>query len=170
MTNPPPRVDGKSLLELFRHYLREHNLPVTHQREAIAKIVFFSDDHLSVGDLETELERLEIDVGKATVYRTLDILKAAGLIQEHDFGEGFKRFEPLAEQSHHEHLICLDCGKVVEFSNERIERMKALITEEYGFRHHHHRLEIYGTCSDCQHKDANTLSRGIREDLLNRDQ
>lgn len=157
MTDQPRRVDGKSLLELFRHYLREHYLPVTHQREAIAKIVFFSDDHLSVGDLEGQLAEAGVRVGKATIYRALDLLKAAGLIQEHDFGEGFKRFEPLAAQSHHEHLICLDCGKVVEFSNERIERMKALITEEYGFRHHHHRLEIYGTCSDCQRKDAVTL-------------
>jgi Fur family ferric uptake transcriptional regulator len=160
MTNSPPRVDGKALLELFQHYLREHNLPVTHQREAIARIVFFSEDHLSVGDLEKHLAELEIDVGKATVYRTLDLLKAAELIQEHDFGEGFKRFEPLAAQSHHEHLICLDCGKVVEFSNERIERMKALITEEYGFRHHHHRLEIYGACSECQQKDAQVLRAG----------
>ena len=164
MTNQPPKVDGKALLELFQHYLREHNLPVTHQREAIARIVFFSDEHLSVGDLEEKLVQLEVDVGKATVYRTLDLLKSAGLLQEHDFGEGFKRFEPLAAQSHHEHLICLDCGKVVEFSNERIERMKALITEEYGFRHHHHRLEIYGACRDCQRKDAQILKNGTAGD------
>lgn len=169
MTDPPPRVDGKSLLELFRHYLREHYLPVTHQREAIAKIVFFSDDHLSVGDLEARLAEAGVQVGKATIYRALDLLKAAGLIQEHDFGEGFKRYEPLAAQSHHEHLICLDCGKVVEFSNERIERMKALVTEEYGFRHHHHRLEIYGTCSDCQRKDAVTLRNATRSGGAERD-
>ncbi|MFQ5551070.1 MAG: Fur family transcriptional regulator [Gemmatimonadales bacterium] len=158
MTTPPPKVDGKALLEVFRHYLRDHNLPVTHQREAVAKTIFFSDEHLSVADLEKELKAIGVTVGKATVYRTLDLLLQAGVVQEHDFGEGFKRYEPQAAQSHHEHLICLDCGKVVEFSNERIERMKALIAEEYGFRHHHHRLEIYGICGDCQKRDAVTLS------------
>jgi len=162
MTSPPPRVDGQALQEVLRRYLRDHSLPVTHQRESIAAAVFFSDAHLSVGDIERSLRARGVRAGKATVYRTLDLLIGAGLVQEHDFGEGFKRYEPLAAQSHHEHLICLNCGKVVDFSSERIERMKSLIADEHGFRHHHHRLEIYGICRDCQRRDAVTLeTRGI---------
>lgn len=157
MTSPPPKVDGKALLELFRRYLRDHNLPVTHQREAVAETLFFAGEHLSVGDLERALRTRDVRIGKATVYRTLDLLREAGLVQEHDFGEGFKRYEPLAAQSHHEHLICMECGKVVEFSSERLERLKALIAEEHGFRHHHHRMEIYGICRACQQRDADTL-------------
>ena len=157
MTSPPPKIDGKALLEVLRRYLRDHNLPVTHQREAVAAAVFFSDAHLSVGDIERLLRERGVKAGKATVYRTLELLTKAGLVQEHDFGEGFKRYEPLEARTHHEHLICLDCGKVVEFSNERIERMKALIADEHGFRHHHHRLEIYGICRECQRRDAVTL-------------
>lgn len=157
MTSPPPKVDGRALLELFRRYLRDHNLPVTDQREAVAETVFFASAHLSVGDIERELQRRGIHVGKATVYRALGLLTTAGLVQEHDFGEGFKRYEPLAAQSQHEHLICLACGKVVEFSSERLERMKVLIADEHGFRHHHHRLEIYGFCRTCQTHDAVTL-------------
>jgi len=157
MTSPPPKVDGSILLEMFRRYLRDHNLPVTQQREAVAGAVFFADAHVSVGDIERALREEKIAVGKATVYRTLGLLATAGLVQEHDFGEGFKRYEPLVARSHHEHLICLSCGKVVEFSSERLERMKALIAEEYGFRHHHHRLEIYGFCRECQMRDAATL-------------
>ncbi len=157
MTSPPPKVDGKALQELLRRYLRDHNLPVTHQREAIAAAIFFSGAHLSVGDIERVLRERGVAAGKATVYRTLELLVNAGLVQEHDFGEGYKRYEPVAAQSHHEHLICLNCGKVVEFSSERIERMKSLIADEHGFRHHHHRLEIYGICSDCQRRDAVTL-------------
>ena len=160
MTSPPPKIDGKALLEVFRRYLREHSLPITHQREAVARIVFFSDDHPSVSDVERRLQRGNVNIGKATVYRTLDLLVKAGVVREHDFGEGFKRYEALAAQSHHEHLICIECGKVVEFSSERIERMKVLIADEYGFRHHHHRLEIYGVCSDCQRRDAVTLETG----------
>ena len=157
MTSPPPKVDGKALQELLRRYLRDHNLPVTHQREAIAAAIFFSGAHLSVGDIERVLRERGVAAGKATVYRTLELLVNAGLVQEHDFGEGYKRYEPVAAQSHHEHLICLNCGKVVEFSSERIERMKSLIADEHGFRHHHHRLEIYGICGDCQRRDAVTL-------------
>ncbi|MBI4500735.1 MAG: transcriptional repressor [Gemmatimonadetes bacterium] len=140
-------------------------MPVTHQREAIAAAVFFSDAHLSVGDIERLLRERGVKAGKATVYRTLGLLAKAGLVQEHDFGEGFKRYEPLEARTHHEHLICLDCGKVVEFSNERIERMKALIADEHGFRHHHHRLEIYGICRECQRRDAVTLgTSGIQSE------
>lgn len=162
MTSPPPKIDGTALLEMFRSYLRDHNLPVTHQREAIAEIVFFGGAHLSVGDIERQLRTGGVAVGKATIYRTLDLLREAGLVAEHDFGEGFKRYEPRGAQTHHEHLICIDCGKVVEFSSERLERMKSLIADEYGFRHHHHRLEIYGVCRECQRRDAVALRTGAR--------
>lgn len=167
MTSPPPKVDGAALLDVFRRYLRDHNLPITQQREAIARTLFFSDEHLSVGDIELSLRSAGVQVGTATVYRTLELLSRAGLVQEHDFGEGFKRYEPLAAKSHHEHLICVECGRVVEFSSERLERMKSLISDEYGFRYHHHRLEIYGVCRGCQRHDAATLElqAGFREDV-----
>ena len=157
MTSPPPKRDASELVERFRGYMRDHNLPLTHQREAIASALFFSNDHLSVEDIEALLRSDDVRVGKATVYRTLDLLVRAGLVVEHDFGEGFKRYEPRSATSHHEHLVCLDCGKVVEFTSERIERMKALIADEHGFRHHHHRLEIYGLCRECQERAAATL-------------
>jgi len=157
MTSSPPKVVGQVLQEGLRRYLRDHSLPVTHQREAIAAAIFTANAHVSVGDIERSLRERGVAAGKATVYRTLDLLVRAGLVQEHDFGEGFKRYEPMVAESHHEHLICLNCGKVVEFSNDRIERMKQLIADQYGFRHHHHRLEIYGVCRDCQRRDAVAL-------------
>ncbi|MFQ5704102.1 MAG: Fur family transcriptional regulator [Gemmatimonadales bacterium] len=170
MTNPPPSVDGDALLEIFRRYLRDHNLPVTHQRVAIAEAVFFAKSHLSVGDLEALLSSGAIRIGRATIYRTLELMLEAGLIREHDFDEGFKRYEAVTAKGHHEHLICMDCGRVVEFSSERLERMKVLIAEEYGFRHHHHRLEIYGVCRECQGKDARLLRIGaIRDEETGRD-
>ena len=159
MTSPLRQVDGQALLEVFREYLRDHNLPVTHQREAVAAAVFFSDEHLSVGDIERLLsERGEL-VGRATVYRTLELLGKAGLVQERDFGEKFKRYEPRVDQRHHEHLICTGCGRVVEFSSDRLERMNALIAEQHGFHHHHHRLAIYGVCRSCQDNDLAIASR-----------
>lgn len=163
MTSPPPKVDGTALLETFRSYLRDHNLPITHQREVIAETIFFAEAHLSVGDVERALGARGVRVGKATVYRTLELLLDAGVIQEHDFGDGFKRYEAHAALSHHEHLICIECGKVVEFSSERLERMKSLIADEYGFRYHHHRLEIYGVCRSCQGRDAMTLEARTKQ-------
>ena len=86
MTSPPLKVDGNILLEMFRRYLRDHNLPVTQQREAVAGAVFFADAHVSVGDIERVLRDKKVAVGKATVYRTLSLLATAGLVQEHEFG------------------------------------------------------------------------------------
>lgn len=140
-------------MDAFRHHLRDRGLPVTQQREAVAAAVFFAERHVSVGDIEHALQRQSEHVGKATVYRTLELLQSAGLIQEHDFGEGFKRYEPLAARGYHEHLICLRCGRVEEFASERFDRMSALIADEHGFRHHHHRWEIYGVCPECQRRD-----------------
>ena len=140
------------LLDAFRRYLRERNLPVTAQRERVAEVVFAAGGHPSVDDIVARLRERGAHVGTATVYRTLDLLTESGMIVERDFGEGFKRYERMrgGGVQHHEHLICIRCGKVIEFTNERLERMKALIAEEYGFRHHHHRLEIFGTCPECQ--------------------
>lgn len=157
MTSPPPKVDGRQLLARFRRYIRDHGLPMTHQRDVVARAIFFGSGHLSADDIDRALQSQDVHVGKATVYRTLDLLLRAELIDEHDFGDGFKRYEPRGLHQHHEHIICRECGRVVEFTSDRIERMNVLIAEEYGFRHHHHRLEIYGVCRECQERDAAKL-------------
>jgi len=154
MTTPPPPADGAALMEAFRRHLRDRGVPVTQQRQAVAASVFFADRHVSVGDIEQALAERGDRVGKATVYRTLELLVSAGLIQEHDFGEGFKRYEPLAARGYHEHLICLRCGRVEEFASDRFDRMNVVIAEEHGFRHEHHRWEIYGVCPECQRRDS----------------
>jgi Fur family transcriptional regulator, ferric uptake regulator len=151
------KVDGAQLLERFRRYLTERTLPATQQRLAVAETVFFADEHLSADEVSRRVARRGVAVGTATIYRTLDLLVHAGLAREHDFGEGFKRYEPLAPGEVHEHCICSSCGRVTEFSNDRLERMIALLAEEVEFRPHHHRLEIYGLCRGCQ--QANPLAR-----------
>jgi Fur family ferric uptake transcriptional regulator len=151
------KVDGAKLLEQFRRYLAEHTLPATQQRLAVADAVFFADAHLSADEVSRRVAKRGVAVGTATIYRSLDLLVRAGLAKEHDFGEGFKRYEPLAPGEVHEHCICSACGRVTEFSNDRLERMIALLAEEVEFRPHHHRLEIYGLCRSCQ--QANPLAR-----------
>ena len=139
-----------SPLDAFRDYLRDHNLPVTAQRLAIAEVVLGSDRHLSAEEVARELARRGSAVGTATVYRTLEVLVRSGLVVERDFGEGFKRFEPARDVPHHEHLLCSVCGRVREFRDERLERMTVLIAEANGFARQRHRLVIYGVCGECQ--------------------
>lgn len=147
-------------IRLFGRYLREQGLPVTQQREAVAEVVFSSSDHLSVDDIEQQLRRDGERIGKATIYRTLDLLVRSRLVEEHDFGEGFKRYEHrLSREPVHEHLICLECGTVIEFRSAEIMGVEARVAAEHGFRPTRHRLEIYGLCSGCQEAGA-TLHEG----------
>lgn len=134
----------------FVAYLREQNLPVTAQRLAIAEALLTSERHLSAEEVAAEVARGGGRVGTATVYRTIDTLLASGLLVERDFGEGFRRFEPVRDVPHHEHLLCTVCGRVVEFRDERLERMTTLAAEARGYARQSHRLVIYGVCEGCQ--------------------
>lgn len=151
------RVEAAALLERFRRHLREHHQPVTRPRELVAQVLVLAEDHLSVEAIVRELKRQGEPVGTATVYRTLDLLVESGLVRAHDFGEGFKRYEPMAAQADHEHLICERCGRVVEFANERLERMLPILADEQGFQHRRHRLEIYGVCRECRQRELGPL-------------
>jgi len=151
------RGEGAALLERFRRHLRDRHLPVTRQRDLVARTVLTSDEHLSVETIQKRLKELGEHVGTATIYRTLDVLVRSGLVRAHDFGEGFKRYEPMPQQAHHEHLICLRCSRVVEFQNERLERMLPIIADEHAFQHQRHRVEIYGLCRECRRRDLGSF-------------
>jgi Fur family ferric uptake transcriptional regulator len=143
-------VASDDVIDAFRAYLREHNLPITAQRLAIADIILGSGSHLSAEDIMLELGARGASVGTATVYRTLEVLLRSGLVVERDFGEGFKRFEAARGIPHHEHLLCSICGRVTEFRDERLERMTMLIAEQHGYRRHGHRMVITGICESCR--------------------
>jgi len=136
--------------ESFRAFLREHNLPITAQRLAIADVVLGTQRHVSAEDVAQMLDERGASAGTATVYRTLEVLVRSGLVVERDFGEGFKRFEAARGIPHHEHLICSSCGRVTEFRDERLERMTTLLAEAHDFSRQRHRLVIYGLCGDCR--------------------
>lgn len=149
-------------IRLFGRYLREQGLPVTSQREAVAEVVFGSDGHLSVDEIEQHLRTRSHRIGKATVYRTLDLLVRSRLVEEHDFGEGFKRYEHrLSSQPVHEHLICVECGKVIEFRSHEIDTVEGRVRKELGFIPTRHRVEIYGLCRECHDAGATVGEDGI---------
>ena len=161
MSTPAP-YPVSPFIRLFGRYLREQKLPVTQQREAIAEVVFSSEAHLSVEEIEDRLREAGGRIGKATIYRTLDLLVKSELVEEHDFNEGFKRYEHrLSRQPEHEHLICLECGRVTEFKSGEIRQIKDRIATERGFRPVRHRLEIYGLCAACQEAGAVVRRGGL---------
>jgi Fur family ferric uptake transcriptional regulator len=161
---PTSRPDApEALLQRFTRYLRDRRLPLTRQRLQIARAVFDSREHPSVERIQHGLARQGLRVGTATVYRTLDLLVESGLVRQHDFGEGFRRFEAAPDRSHHEHLICQRCGRVVEFTNERLERMLEIVADEHAFLHRRHRIEVYGICTDCRGRDAASLQATVAQ-------
>lgn len=159
-----------SFTHLFRRYLRDQGLPVTQQREAIAAVVFSSTEHLSVEDIEGRLREQDERIGKATIYRTLEMLVKSGLVEEHDFGEGFKRYEHLfGQQPIHEHLICTNCSRVIEFQSPQVVRLQEETARQHGFLPTRHRLEIYGICAHCQALGVSPQNEGLTcpVDMLN---
>lgn len=163
----PPLGCAMLLMDLFRSYLHQRRLPLTHQREAIAMALFESERHLSVDDLSDLLRQRGEHVGKATIYRTLNLLVEGDLARELDFGEGFKRYEHQAGEARHDHLICTSCGKVVRFARPELERLQAEIADQLGFSAQSRRLKIYGLCAECRAagQDATDGSEGGESEL-----
>jgi len=154
--------EASPLIRLFGRFLRDAGLPVTSQREAVAAVVFAAEGHLSVDDIERELRARGERIGKATVYRTLDLLVRSRLVEEHDFGEGFKRYEHrLSSHPIHEHMICLECGKVEEFESNELFRVESKVRQEHGFTPVRRRLEIYGLCRACHEAGVELQLEGL---------
>ena len=155
-------ADTGPYLALFARYLREQGLPVTQQRMAVAEAVFSSSRHLSVEDLESDLRGAGLRLGKATIYRALDVLVRSGLVEEHDFGEGFKRYEHrLSRDPVHHHLVCTDSGEVIEFRSEELRRIVNETAARHGFRPTHHKLVIFGLSRSSQMSGADVKYHGI---------
>lgn len=151
-----------SYVHLFRRYLREQGLPVTQQREAVAQVVFESQGHLSVEEIEGKLRERGEKTGKATVYRTLEMLVASGLVAERDFGEGFKRYEHLFGQAPvHGHMICDECGDVNEIQEAELKRIQDRVAREAGFTPSRYRVEIYGLCLSCREAGHTVEWKGL---------
>jgi Fur family transcriptional regulator, ferric uptake regulator len=120
---------------------------MTEQRRTIARVLAEADDHPDVEELYRRASKVDERISISTVYRTMRLFQDAGIIERHDFREGRARFEPSPE-SHHDHLINLRTGDVVEFRSEEIERLQAEIARKLGYKLIDHRLELYAVPLD----------------------
>ncbi|HID0155833.1 TPA: Fur family transcriptional regulator [Campylobacter jejuni] len=148
-------VEYDVLLERFKKILRQGGLKYTKQREVLLKTLYHSDIHYTPESLYMEIKQAEPDlnVGIATVYRTLNLLEEAEMVTSISFGSAGKKYE-LANKPHHDHMICKNCGKIIEFENPIIERQQALIAKEHGFKLTGHLVQLYGVCGDCNNQKA----------------
>jgi Fur family ferric uptake transcriptional regulator len=130
---------AKSLEELCA----ERGMRMTDQRRVIAKIIEESEDHPDVEELHRRAVKVDAKISISTVYRTVKLFEDAGIIARHDFRDGRSRYETVPEE-HHDHLIDLKTGTVIEFRSAEIEALQERIAREHGFRLVEHRLELYG--------------------------
>ena len=130
-------------------YMAKRRLRSTEQRRLIIDTLFDTGEHVTLDGLLRQVRAVDSRVGYATVYRTMKLLADSGIVQEHKFGDGFTRYELVDEEHHHDHLICLECGKITEFEEPLIEELQARVAQRYGFTVKQHKHEIYGVCAEC---------------------
>ena len=139
--------------DLFKTRISEEGLKATKQREEILNIFLNSSGHKSLAQIYAQVAKTNPKIGYVTVYRTLKLLTQLGLATRRKFEDGETRYEPASEGSHHDHLICLDCGKIIEFEDPTLEALQKGIAQRYRFKISHHLMELYGRCEECRQKE-----------------
>ena len=150
MPSSPPKIDIHKRLDDFSHHLQKNGLKLTSQRVLVAKKIFTTNTHFTVDDLAESLKKKRAGISRATIYRIVSVMVAAGLLVEHNFGKSAKFYEHTYSQGHHDHIICLDCGRIEEFYDDKIEQLQLKISDHMGFELAHHSLNLYGSCRKLQ--------------------
>ena len=139
------------LLEKFQNLLKDNTLKFTKQRELVLKFLYENNGHFTPEDIYTQLKQQypDINIGIATVYRTLALLETSDIASSISFGAQGKKYE-LGLKKHHDHLICTKCGEIIEFYDETIEEKQEEIAKKFNFQMHDHSMKIVGLCENCQ--------------------
>jgi len=137
-----PAPDNPNLSRIERLCTR-HGLRMTGQRRTIARVLSDSHDHPDVEEVCRRANKIDTGISLSTVYRTLKLFAEKGILERHDFGAGRGRYEQVS-RDHHDHLIDIETGRVIEFRNEEIEKLQERIAREHGFELVGHKLELYG--------------------------
>ena len=125
----------------------EKNMKMTEQRRVIARVLSVSKDHPNVEEVHRRAIKIDARISIATVYRTVRLWEESGILDRHDFGDGRSRYEEVTDE-HHDHLIDIQSGEVIEFQNQKIEALQEEIAEKHGMKLVGHRLELYGVPLD----------------------
>jgi Fur family ferric uptake transcriptional regulator len=141
----------ENLKEKFKRKLAENNYKLTRQREIILETILENKNwHFTAEDLFEAVKKKDKDIGMATIYRSLELMHKLEIVNIHDFNEDSRIYELYLEESHHHHMICKNCGRLVEFSDEDIDYLESELEAKYGFKVTEHKLRFYGYCKDCK--------------------
>ncbi len=150
--------------ELFHRHIQKTGLKRTAQRDLILEVFLRTEEHLSSEDLYRLVQQEDSDIGQTTVYRTLKLLTDAGLAREVRFGDGRTRYEHNYKHPHHDHLICTNCGKTIEFFSADMEALQEQIAARHEFELTHHTLRMFGYCPECRkHSDTHQPDESAAE-------
>jgi Fe2+ or Zn2+ uptake regulation protein len=134
--------------DILKQILHKENLRYTQQRQEVWDEICASDEHQDAENIYNSLRKRQIKVSRATVYRTIDVLVKNNLVRRLNLGDGRSRFENKIGIEHHDHIVCLDCRKIVEFMDETIEKMQIRSAKEQGFEIVRHVHQLFGRCLD----------------------
>ncbi len=135
----------------FTEYLKKGNYRITPERFLVLDAVLSYDGHFDADELYLRVKTNGMRVSRATVYNTLDLLQDCGVVAKYRFGENHSRYEKTFGKPHHDHLICLRCGDIIEFVNKKIEKIQEEVCAENHFKPQSASLQIFGTCAKCRH-------------------
>jgi len=142
----PNPTNFDSARRIFTAYLETKQLRKTPERYAILEEIYSRDDHFEVEDLYISMKNKKYQVSRATVYNTLDLLVECDLVTKHQFGKNLAQYEKAYGYKQHDHLICVDCHKVMEFCDPRVHNIQSMVGDMLKFKVMHHSLIFYGNC------------------------
>jgi Fur family ferric uptake transcriptional regulator len=137
---------------MFLEHIKKQGLRRTEQRDLILETFLMTEEHMTSEDLYSIVSKQDPRIGLTTVYRTLKLLTDAGLAREVRFGDNKTYYEHHFNHEHHDHMICTECGVVIEFMSPDIESLQEQMASNLGFKATHHSLRMWGICSECQKK------------------
>ena len=140
----------KVLLDKFKVALKKEGLKITPQRVAVLEEILIFKGHRLSEDIYMAIKHNEVNVSRATVYRTLDILVQNGFARKMNLGDGGAKYESKIDSPHHDHLICNECDDIIEFVNDDIERIQNEIAQKFQFKLQKHIHQLFGLCKKCQ--------------------